>query len=64
MGGILSLLKSRKFWLSVAGILACVGVIPEEQAESLAGAIVLIVGVLVAAIAVEDHGKNSNGEKQ
>ena len=62
MGGILSLLKSRKFWISVAGILAAVGVVPEEQADQLAAAIVLIVGVLVAAIAVEDHGKNGNGK--
>jgi len=50
------LLISRKFWLAVIGLVAAVimyaqGNIP---AESLVDAIVVLVGILMAAIAGED----------
>ena len=58
--GVLSLLRSRKFWLAVAGILAAVGLVAEQDATQLAESIVFLVGVLIAAIGVEDHGRKAN----
>ena len=58
----MSLLKSRKFWLAVAGIAAAVGLVPEEQSDQLAEAVVFILGVLIAAIGIEDHGQKSAGK--
>jgi hypothetical protein len=57
MTGLLSLVRSRKFWLALAGIAAAVGLAPEDQTDRLAESIVFIVGVLIAAIGIEDHGK-------
>ena len=54
--GVLSLLKSRKFWLAVAAIGAACGLMSEGQAEKLVEAIMVIVGVLIVAIGIEDHG--------
>jgi len=66
MDGIKSLLKSRKFWVAVVGL---GGVIltesfgwDEASVSTLSTAIVTIVGVLIAAIAVEDAAeKHGNG---
>ena len=65
MGGIISLLKSRKFWIAVVGV---GGVVLSESfgweaaaVESLTGAIVVIAGILIAAIAVEDAADKSKG---
>lgn len=63
MGGLVSLLKSRKFWLSVVGVLAAFGLVPADQEAQLADAVVLIVSVLVLAIAGEDvAGKLGKGD--
>ena len=59
MSGLVSLLRSRKFWLALAGILAAVGLVPEGQADQLAESIVFILGVLIAAIGIEDHGRKA-----
>jgi len=64
MQGVLSLLKSRKFWLSLAALVAAVGIIPGDQADKLAEAILVIVSVLVLAIGIEDGAaKIANGKK-
>lgn len=62
MDGILSLLKSRKFWLSLAGVAAAVGIIPEDQSQQLAESITYIVVILVAAIAGEDIAAKVGGK--
>lgn len=54
---VLALLRSRKFWLSLVGLISVVWVAlgnEELPVEQLVDAIVTIVGVLVAAIAAED----------
>lgn len=61
---ILALLRSRKFWLSLVGLISVVWVAlgnDELPVESLVDAIVTIVGVLVAAIAVEDTAAKLRG---
>jgi len=64
MQGVLSLLKSRKFWLALAAVVASVGIIPSDQADKLAEAILVIVSVLVLAIGIEDGAaKIANGKK-
>ena len=67
MSGILSLLKSRKFWIAIVGILSVVlnesfGM-DEVSVKSLSDAIVVIVGILIAAIAIEDSAEKIRGEK-
>jgi hypothetical protein len=55
------LLKSRKFWLAVFGVVQAVVLhylaVPEEIWQS----IVALVGVLIAAIAVEDAAQKRSG---
>jgi len=55
------LLKSRKFWLAVFGIVQAVVLhyfaVPEEIWQSIAG----LVMVLIASIAVEDAGAKMGG---
>ena len=55
-----SLLRSRKFWLSVFGCLQAVVLhyfaVPDEIWQAIAG----LVGVLIAGIAIEDAGRNIN----
>jgi len=54
MEGILSLLKSRKFWLSVFGVVQVLVFhflnVPDEIWQAIAA----LVAVLISAIAVED----------
>jgi hypothetical protein len=54
-----SLLKSRKFWLAVFGVIQVVVLhylsVPDEIWQAIAG----LVGVLIAGIAIEDAGTNS-----
>ena len=57
---MVSLLKSRKFWLAVLGVVQIVvldyfGLNPE-----IWQAIAALIGVLIAGIAVEDAGRNVN----
>lgn len=61
MGGVLSLVKSRKFWLMLFGILAMVGVIKASELElaighvmAVIGGIAWIVGKVISGIAEED----------
>ena len=53
-----SLLKSRKFWLAVFGVLQSVVLhylqVPDEIWQSIAG----LVAVLIGSIALEDAGRN------
>ncbi len=58
MGGLKSLLVSRKFWMALAALF---GVVlteavgwDETSAASLADALVIVATVLIAATAVED----------
>lgn len=56
-----SLLKSRKFYLAVFGVVQVVVLhyfnVPDEIWQSIAA----LVGVLIASIALEDAGRNVNG---
>jgi len=66
MSGIKSLFKSRKFWIAIAGIISILlsenfGM-NEEATKNLSEAIIVIVGVLIAAIAVEDGASKLKGE--
>ena len=58
---MLSLFKSRKFWLAVFGIVQVVVLhyfnVPDEIWQSIAG----LVAVLIAGIAIEDAGAKSAG---
>jgi len=55
------LLKSRKFWLAVSGIAQALVLhylqVPAEVWQS----VVVLVGVLIASIAVEDAGQKAGG---
>lgn len=55
------LLKSRKFWLAVFGVVQAVVLhylaVPDEIWQSIAG----LVAVLIASIAVEDAGEKAGG---
>lgn len=57
-----SLLHSRKFWLAVFGCAQAVILhyvnVPDEIWQTIA----ILVGVVIAGIAVEDHGTKSGGE--
>jgi hypothetical protein len=58
MGNLRYLLLSRKFWLSVVGLLSVIYVAVTGREplpdEAIVEAIVTLVGVLVIAIGVED----------
>lgn len=58
MTNLLYLLKSRKFWISVVGLISVIYVAvtgrDELPVEALVDAIVVIITVLVGSIALED----------
>lgn len=57
----LSLLKSRKFWLAVVGVVQVIVLdylgVPADVWQAIAG----LLAVLIAGIAVEDAGEKSAG---
>jgi len=66
MNGLKSLLRSRKFWIAVAGV--C-GVIltetfgwTEADAHTVTTAIVTIASVLIGSIALEDAATKRHGD--
>jgi len=59
MAGLLSLLKSRKFWLAVFGCVQAIVLNYLNVPEAIWQSIVILVGVLIGAIAVEDAGEKS-----
>ena len=58
-----TLLRSRKFWLAVFGVVQAVVLhylqVPDEIWQSIAG----LVAVLIGSIALEDAGRNVNEKK-
>ncbi|HUU93179.1 MAG TPA: hypothetical protein VM238_18450 [Phycisphaerae bacterium] len=67
MSVVKALLRSRKFWLGMAGIgvvIATVGFgVGEEKANEIATSVVAIVIALMATIAIEDGAtKLANGK--
>jgi len=60
IGFLTSLLKSRKVLLAVVGLIAMkyAGATPED----LSTAIKQLATVIIGGIALEDHGKHSNGK--
>lgn len=64
VGALKALLKSRKFLVVIASLLATVGAalgLPADVAQLVAAAIVVLGGVLVGAIAYEDAAKVVGG---
>lgn len=61
MDNLLSVLRSRKFWMSVIGMLAALGVLDfgeAQQAELAAALVAGISAVYVLAVAIEDGLSN------
>ena len=56
-----SLLRSRKFWLSVFGVIQAIVLNYYQVPDAIWQAIAGLVGVLVASIAIEDAGRNIKG---
>jgi hypothetical protein len=58
-----SLLRSRKFWLAVFGVVQAVILhyfaVPDDIWQTIAA----LIGVLIAGIAVEDAGAKAAGSK-
>ena len=64
MGGLKSLLRSRKFWLAVVGLVQTllfhfVADFPQEIWLSING----LIAVVIASIAVEDAAAKFNGRE-
>lgn len=55
----MSILKSRKFWLAVFGVVQAVVLHYFQVPEAVWTAIAQLVAVLIAAIALEDAGAKS-----
>ena len=58
MGG---LLESRKFWLAVFGVVQAVVLYFFDVPETVWQSISMLVGVLIAGIALEDAGEKMAG---
>lgn len=64
MDGLLSLLRSRKFWVALLTIVGMVSVAlgrEDVPVEALADAIATIVAVWLGAVAVEDAARKLSG---
>jgi len=55
------LLRSRKFWLAVFGVIQAVVLFYFDVPEEIWQTIAALVAVLIAGIAVEDAGEKSSG---
>lgn len=53
--------KSRKFWLAVFGVIQAVVLHYLAVPEEIWQAIVILVGVLITGIAIEDAGEKAGG---
>jgi hypothetical protein len=53
-----SLLKSRKFWLAVFGVIQVVVLNYFDVPDPIWQSIAALVGVLIGSIALEDAGRN------
>ena len=56
-----SLLRSRKFWLAVFGVIQTVVLHYFQVPDEIWQAIAALIGVLIASIALEDAGEKSGG---
>ena len=56
-----SLLKSRKFWLAIVGIVQILALDYLGVPENIWQAIAALIGVVIAGIAIEDAGAKSAG---
>jgi hypothetical protein len=54
-----ALLRSRKFWIAVFGVGQAVVLEYFDVPEQVWQAIAALAGVLIAGIAIEDHGRNA-----
>jgi hypothetical protein len=59
---MLVLLKSRKFWLAVVGIIQIFALDYLGVPEDIWQAIAALIGVVIAGIAIEDAGEKSAGQ--
>jgi hypothetical protein len=57
----MSIFKSRKFWLAVFGVIQTVVLHYVSVPQDIWVAIDVLVGVLIASIALEDAGEKSAG---
>ena len=55
MSGILSLLKSRKFWVMVCGQIPAILMWGEDPALAMK-AVMTLIGVFIGSVALEDAG--------
>lgn len=66
MAGLLSVLRSRKFWASVVGLLVALGFIQvsDLQEPELVSAILTVVTTITYAlsVAIEDAGRGAGGQ--
>ena len=58
---MVSLLKSRKFWLAVVGVVQVLVLDYLGVPEDIWQAIAALIGVVIAGIAIEDAGAKSAG---
>ena len=63
MEGLKSLLKSRKFWLAIVGVVQVIVLDGLGIAPEIWQAVAALLAVLIGAIAVEDVGKRFGGKK-
>jgi len=63
MSGLLSMLKSRKFWTAIAGVVAVILVnlvgLDETTAKAISTAIVTLGGLYIVATGIEDSRKTA-----
>ena len=56
-----SLLRSRKFWLAVFGVIQAVVLFYFDVPEEIWQTIAALIGVVIAGIAIEDAGEKAGG---